>query len=72
MIPEILSDPKETRMIKGKKYLFEESYFGDFSFVKALKADRYGNLVFNKSARNFNQDMAKASKTVVAEVEEIV
>ena len=56
-------------MINGQKYLFEESFFADFSFVKAQKADKSGNLVFNKSARNFNQDMAKAAKVVVAEVE---
>lgn len=56
-------------MINGVKYLYEESYFADFSFVKAQKADHYGNLVFNKSARNFNEDMAKAAKCVVAEVE---
>ena len=43
----------------------EETYFADFSFVKAQKADRYRNLVFNKSARNFNQDMCKSAKCVV-------
>jgi acyl CoA:acetate/3-ketoacid CoA transferase alpha subunit len=46
--------------------------FADFAFVKAQKADHYGNLIFNKTARNFNQDMAKAAKFVVAEVDEIV
>lgn len=46
--------------------------YADFAFVKAQKADHYGNLIFNKTARNFNQDMAKAAKYVVAEVEEIV
>jgi 3-oxoacid CoA-transferase len=70
--PEILSPPKPTMQIRGKKYVFEESIFGDFAFIKAQKADRAGNLVFNKTSRNFNQDMAKAAKHVVAEVEEIV
>lgn len=46
--------------------------YADFAFVKAHKADHYGNLIFNKTARNFNQDMAKAAKYVVAEVDEIV
>lgn len=59
-------------MINGKKYIYEETIFGDFSFVKAHKADKAGNLIFNKTARNFNQDMAKAAKVVVAEVSEIV
>ena len=71
-IPEILSAPKEIKFINGQKFLLEETYFSDYSFVKAQKADRYGNLVFNKSARNFNQDMSKAAKCVVAEVEELV
>ena len=52
--------------------MFEESLFADFSFAKAQKADHYGNLVFNKSARNFNQDMTKAAKYVVEEVEKVV
>lgn len=50
----------------------EESIVGDFALIKAQKADKKGNLVFNKTARNFNQDMATAAKVVVAEVEEIV
>jgi acyl CoA:acetate/3-ketoacid CoA transferase alpha subunit len=50
----------------------EEAIVGDFALVKALKADKKGNLVYNKTARNFNQDMATAAKCVTAEVEEIV
>lgn len=71
-IPEILSEPKPTKVINGKKYLYEETIFADFAFVRAQKADKAGNLIFNKTARNFNQDMAKAAKVVVAEVSEIV
>lgn len=70
--PEILSPPKETKIIRGQKHVYEETIFGDFSFVKAHKADHTGNLIFNKTARNFNEDMAKAAKVVVAEVDEIV
>jgi 3-oxoacid CoA-transferase len=65
---ELLSSPTSRKEIKGKPYLYEESFFGDYSLVKAQKADRMGNLYFNKSARNFNQDMATASKVVIAEV----
>lgn len=60
------------RNFKGKDYVLEESIWGDYSLIKAQKADKYGNLVFNKTARNFNADMALAGKTVIAEVEEIV
>ncbi|KAL4460814.1 hypothetical protein ABPG74_016286 [Tetrahymena malaccensis] len=70
--PEIVSAPKERRNFNGKEYILEETIFGDFALVKAKKADRYGNLVFNRTARNFNQDMATASRCVIAEVEEIV
>jgi len=50
----------------------EESIRGDVALVKAWKADKRGNLIFRKTARNFNQDMAKAAKFTIAEVEEIV
>ena len=65
-MPEIVSEPRETKVINGKKFLLEHSYFGDFAFVKAKKADHYGNLVFNYTARNFNEDMATAAQCVVA------
>ena len=52
--------------------MIEKSLTGDFSIIKAWKADKRGNLIFRKTARNFNQDMAKAGKYVIAEVEEIV
>lgn len=50
----------------------EEAITGDFALVKAWKADKYGNLIFRKSARNFNPAMCRAAKTTIAEVEEIV
>lgn len=50
----------------------EESIFGDFALVKAHKADTAGNLVFDKTERNFNADMCTAAKCVIAEVDEIV
>lgn len=66
---EISSKPKPTAVFKGKKYLLEEAICGDFALVKAKKADKLGNLVFNKTSRNFNADMCTAAKTVIAEVE---
>jgi 3-oxoacid CoA-transferase len=68
----IFSGHKESRVINGKKYLYEESIKADFGLVKAWKADPFGNLVFHKSAQNFNADVAKCSGTVIAEVEEMV
>ncbi|CAI2366826.1 unnamed protein product [Moneuplotes crassus] len=69
---EILSEPKEERIFKGRKYILEESLTADFALVKAWKADKAGNVIFNKSARNFNADCAKAGKICIVEVEEIV
>ncbi|RWS22517.1 succinyl-CoA:3-ketoacid coenzyme A transferase 1-like protein, partial [Leptotrombidium deliense] len=69
---ETISLPKETRMFNGREYLMEESIVGDFSLVKAWKADKKGNLLFRRSANNFNAAMCKASKITIAEVEEIV
>lgn len=70
--PEILSKPKEVKEFNGRKYVMEESITGDFAIVKAYKADTLGNLVFRKTARNFNPDAASAAKITIAEVEEIV
>jgi 3-oxoacid CoA-transferase subunit A len=53
-------------------YLLEESLTRDFAFVKCWKADRDGNLVFHRTARNFNPDVATAAKVVIAEADEIV
>lgn len=70
--PEILSEPKETREFDGEQYIMEPAIRGDFSFIKAWKADTDGNLMFRGTAMNFNPDCAKAGKICIAEVEEIV
>lgn len=66
------ADGKEVRTIDGKEYLLEYGVTADFSLVKAWKADREGNLVFNKTSRNFNPMVATAGRTTIAEVEELV
>ncbi|KAL6064507.1 Succinyl-CoA:3-ketoacid coenzyme A transferase 1, mitochondrial [Balamuthia mandrillaris] len=70
--PAILSKPREIREFNGRKYLLEEAIRGDFALVKAWKADTKGNLMFRRTARNFNPAMATAAKVCIAEVEEIV
>ncbi|MFH2202033.1 MAG: CoA transferase subunit A [Elusimicrobiota bacterium] len=67
-----IADGKETREIDGKHYVFEKPLHADFAFVKAHKGDRSGNLIFRRTARNFNQVMATAGRTVIAEVEHLV
>ncbi|KGJ93351.1 CoA transferase subunit A [Colwellia psychrerythraea] len=67
-----VAEGKDERQFNGRDYILEESITGDFSIVKAWKADRYGNLVFRKTARNFNPMAATAGKITVVEVEEIV
>lgn len=67
-----VAEGKETREIDGRHYVLEASIKGDFAIVKAWKADTYGNLVFRKTARNFNPMAATAGKITVVEVEEIV
>jgi len=67
-----VADGKETREYNGKHYVLEPSITGDFAIVKALKGDRYGNLVFEKTARNFNPLCAMAGKITIAEVQELV
>eukprot|EP01135_Chromosphaera_perkinsii_P008629 Nk52_evm1s1406 gene=Nk52_evmTU1s1406 len=69
---EIASKKREERSFNGNDYIMEEAITGDFALVKAWKADTAGNLIFRKTARNFNSPMAKAAKVTVAEVEEIV
>lgn len=71
-VVEIESQPKLTMIFGGKRYIMERSLFGDFALVKAKRADKMGNLQFEKTERNFNADMATAAKCVIAEVEEIV
>ncbi|QFU76908.1 CoA transferase subunit A [Halioglobus maricola] len=67
-----VGEGKEVREFDGRHYILEESIVGDFSIGKAWKADRYGNLVFRKTARNFNPGAITAGKIAVVEVEEIV
>ena len=67
-----VAEGKEEREIDGRMYILEPAIKGDFAIVKAWKADRYGNLVFRKTARNFNPMAATAGKITVVEVEEIV
>jgi 3-oxoacid CoA-transferase subunit A len=67
-----VAEGKEEREINGRMYILEPAITGDFAIVKAWKADRYGNLVFRKTARNFNPLAATAGKITVVEVEEIV
>ncbi len=67
-----IGEGKEVREFGGKKYLMEEALYADFAIVKAWKGDRYGNLVFRKTTRNFSSSMAKAGLITIAEVEELV
>jgi len=66
------AEPRERRNYDGKDYILEKSITGDFSLVKAWKADTKGNVMFRKTARNFNPDVATAGRTCIVEVEEIV
>lgn len=68
----VVAEGKETKEFNGRMYVLEPSYTSDFSLVKAWKADRFGNLIYRKTAMNFNPMMATAGKITVAEVEEIV
>ncbi len=67
-----IAEGKMHKDFNGRTYILEESLTADFSFIKAKKADTYGNLIFSKTAENFNPIMATAAKTTIAEVEEIV
>lgn len=67
-----VGEGKEVREFGGKKYLMEYALHADFAIVKAWKGDRYGNLVFRKTTRNFSTSMAKAGKITIAEVEHLV
>lgn len=68
----VVADGKEVRTINGRDYVLESALTADLSIIKAWKADTRGNLIFRKTARNFNPMMATAGKITVAEVEEIV
>ena len=66
------AEGRETRSFDGQSYLMEHALPGDFGLVKAYKGDTHGNLVFRKTARNFNPLVARASKVTIAEVEHLV
>ena len=68
----IVADGKETREFDGEHYVMEKSLVADIALVKAWKADKSGNLIYRKTARNFNPNVAASGKITVAEVEEIV
>ncbi len=68
----IVAEGKETREFDGRTYVMERALKADFAFVKAWKGDRMGNLVYRKTARNFNPMMATAAKVTIAEVEHLV
>jgi 3-oxoadipate CoA-transferase alpha subunit len=67
-----LAKGKETRVIDGRPYVLEYPIHADFALVKALRGDRWGNLVYRKTARNFGPIMASAAKVTIAQVREIV
>ncbi|GAB3255281.1 sugar phosphate isomerase family [Arthrobacter pigmenti] len=68
----MLAEGKETREIDGRNYVLEHPIKADFALIKALKADRWGNLVYRKTARNFGPIMAAAATTTVAQVDDVV
>ena len=68
----LLAEGKETRLINGRHYVLESPIHADFALIKALRGDRWGNLVYRKTARNFGPIMAMAAKCAIAQVSEIV
>src|ERR1700722_18608269 len=68
----MIAEGKEEREFNGRKFILERGLRGDFAFIKAWKGDRWGNLIYRKTARNFNPVMATAADYVIAEVEELV
>ncbi|WP_139490877.1 CoA transferase subunit A [Brevibacillus dissolubilis] len=68
----VIAENKETRTFNGKEYVLETGLRADFALVKAFRGDTYGNLIYNKTARNFNPIMATAGAITIAEVEELV
>jgi 3-oxoadipate CoA-transferase alpha subunit len=68
----LLAEGKETRLIDGRHYVFESPIHADFALIKALRGDRWGNLVYRKTARNFGPIMAMAAKCTIAQVAEVV
>jgi len=68
----VVAEGKEAREFDGRMYIMERALRADYAFVKAWKGDRWGNLVYRKTARNFNPMMAAAARITIAEVEELV
>ena len=68
----VVAEGKEVRLFGGREYLLEHGLTADFALIKAWKGDRMGNLIYRKTARNFNPMMATAAQVTIAEVEEIV
>jgi 3-oxoacid CoA-transferase subunit A len=68
----IIAEGKETRTFDGRHYVLERALHADFAFVRAWKGDRVGNLVYRRTARNFNPVMATAARFTIAEVEQLV
>ena len=68
----LLAEGKETRVIDGRNYVLEHPIRADFALIKAERGDRWGNLVYRKTARNFGPIMATAAKCTIAQVREIV
>lgn len=68
----LIAEGKEVREFDGRSYVMERALHADFAFVKAWKGDAWGNLVYRKTARNFNPEMAMAARVTIAEVEQLV
>ena len=68
----LVAEGKDVRYFDSKPYVMERGLTADFAIIKAWKGDRHGNLVFRKTARNFNSIMATAGRVTIAEVEELV
>jgi 3-oxoacid CoA-transferase subunit A len=68
----LVAEGKETRVVDGETYVLEKGLVADVSLIKAWKGDTEGNLVYRKTARNFNPNMATAARVTLAEVEELV
>jgi len=68
----VIAEGKETREFDGRTYVMERALRADFALIKAWKGDRWGNLIYRKTARNFNPMMATAARVTIAEVEELV
>jgi 3-oxoacid CoA-transferase subunit A len=68
----VVGENKETREFEGRTYVMERALKADYAFIKAWKGDKWGNLVYRKTARNFNPMMATAARITIAEVEELL